>query len=459
VKSNLDDDRLLLRIIRNEGPRVFAMHRPNSDLGLLAVLLIALVVTVGLALSPSQVFSADTGNVRDEYVVVKPDIGGPGYDQFYPQTLIVGQGDQVNLVVRNTDTQGFSLKIEDIATATIQPGVSTSGGIMPVDTKVPPFEANKTGIFTFAAVEHSEMNGYLVVLPSNWSEYAPSPTDRKFTLLAIPDFAGDAYDKFFPETVVVNQGDHVNISIRNLDAMPHGFAIAAYGIDVAVNPAQQLPNGTATPTITEVPTFAASSPGVFLFICTVPCGGGHQEMVGTIIVLPRAGNGYNPDPTTSYNYLVVKPDFAGDGYDKFLPATIIVNQGDLVYIKVRNTDVNPHGFTLPGFNVNNETIAPATESGNKTIPTDTFLTPFFANRPGVYEFFCSIPCGPGHDQMIGYLVVLPRLSEGAPPPASGIAGGIPLEIAALVSFGMIIVGFVAGLVVATRFGVRKDPEH
>jgi heme/copper-type cytochrome/quinol oxidase subunit 2 len=436
------------------------MHRPNADLGLLtlAVLLIALVVTVGLALSSSQVLVADAGNVRDEYVVVKPDIGGPGYDQFYPQTLVVGQGDQVNLVVRNTDTEGFSLAIEDIATATIQPAVTNASGITPVDTKVSPFEANKAGIFAFAAVGHSEMNGYLVVLPSDWSEYAPAPTDRKFTLLAIPDFAGDAYDKFFPETLVVNQGDHVSISIRNLDTVPHGFAIAAYGIDVAVNPAQQLPNGTATPTITEVPAFVASSPGVFLFICTVPCGPGHGEMVGTMIVLPRADTVYNPDPTTSYNYLVVKPDFAGDGYDKFLPATIIVNQGDLVYIKVRNTDVNPHGFTLPGFNVNNETIVPANESGNETLPTDTFLTPFFASRPGVYEFFCSIPCGPGHDQMIGYLVVLPRLS-GAPPSASGTVGGIPLEIAALVSFGMIIVGFVAGLVVVTRFGVRKDPER
>jgi heme/copper-type cytochrome/quinol oxidase subunit 2 len=436
------------------------MHRPNVDLGplTLAVLFIALVVTIGLALSSSQVLAADAGNVRDEYVVVKPDIGGPGYDQFYPQTLVVGQGDQVKLVVRNSDTEGFSLAIEDIATASIQPAVTNASGITPVDTKVPPFVANKAGIFTFAAVGHSEMNGYLVVLPSDWSEYSPAPTDRKFTLLAIPDFAGDAYDKFFPETVAVNQGDQVGISIRNLDTMPHGFAIAAYGIDVAVNPAQQLPNGTATPTITEVPAFAASSPGVFLFICTVPCGQGHQEMVGTMIVLPRSGTVYNPDSATSYNYLVVKPDFAGDGYDKFLPATIIVNQGDLVYIKVRNTDVNPHGFTLPGFNVNNETIAPANESANETVPTDTFLTPFYANRPGVYEFFCSIPCGPGHDQMIGYLVVLPRLT-GAPPPASLTVGGIPPEIVALVSFGMIIVGFVAGLVVVTRFGVRKDPER
>jgi len=437
------------------------MHRPKTDLGMFAhaVLLVVLVAGVGFALYPSQVFSADTDNVRGEYVVVKPDIGGSGYDQFYPQTLVVGQGDQVNLVVRNTDSEGFSLTIEDMATAMIQPATTASGGITPVDTKVPAFEAKKAGIFAFAAVGHPEMNGYLVVLPSDWSSYDPSPADRKFTLLAIPDFAGDAYDKFFPETVVVNQDDHVSISIRNLDTVPHSFAMAAYGIDVAVNPAQLLPNETATSTITDVPVFSASSPGVFLFTCTVPCGPGHQEMVGAMIVLPRAGTVFAPDPIISYNYLVVKPDFAGDGYDKFLPATIIVNQGDLVYIKVRNTDVNPHGLTLPGFNVNNETIAPAMENGNETVPTDTFLTPFFANRAGVYEFFCSIPCGSGHDEMIGYLVVLPRLTQAAPLPTSGKAGEIPLETAALVSFGMIIVGFVAGLVVVTRFAARKDSEQ
>ncbi|MGA2238183.1 MAG: hypothetical protein ABSG74_03125 [Candidatus Bathyarchaeia archaeon] len=437
------------------------MYRPKTDLGMFAhaVLLVVVVAGVGLVVYPSQVFSADAGNVRDEYVVVKPDIGGSGYDQFYPQTLVVGQGDQVNLVVRNTDSEGFSLVIEDMATVMIQPATTAAGGITPVDTKVPAFEAKRAGIFAFAAVGHPEMNGYLVVLPSDWSTYDPSPADRKFTLLAIPDFAGDAYDKFFPETVVVNQDDHVSISIRNLDTVPHGFAMAAYGMDVAVNPAQQLPNGTVTPTITDVPIFTTSSPGVFLFTCTVPCGPGHQEMVGTMIVLPRAGTVFAPDPIISYNYLVVKPDFAGDGYDKFLPATIIVNQGDLVYIKVRNTDVNPHGFTLPGFNVNNETIAPAMENGNEAVPTDTFLTPFFANRAGVYEFLCSIPCGSGHDQMIGYLVVLPRLTQAAPPPTSGKAGGIPLETAVLVSFGMIIVGFVAGLVVVTRFGARKDSEQ
>jgi heme/copper-type cytochrome/quinol oxidase subunit 2 len=434
------------------------MHRPKTDLGIcaIAVIFVVLAVTVGFALYPSQVFSADAGNVRDEYVVVKPDIGGSGYDQFYPQTLVVEQGDQVNLVIRNTDSEGFSLGIEDMATATIQPAVTALGSVTPVDTKIPVFEAKKAGIFTFAAVGHPEMTGYLVVLPSDWSSYGPGPADRKFTLLAIPDFAGDAYDKFIPETFVVNQGDHVGISIRNLDTAPHGFGMAAYGIDVAVNPAREMSNGTVTPTITEVPVFTASSPGVFLFTCTVPCGPGHQEMVGTMIVLPTGGTGYNADPIISYNYLVVNPDFAGDGYDNFLPATMIVNQDDLVYIKIRNTDVMPHGFTLLGFNVNNETIAPATENGNETIPTDTFLTPFFASRPGVYEFFCSIPCGSGHDQMIGYLVVLPRLSQEAPPLTSGEVRGIPLEIAALVSFGMIIVGFVAGLVVVTKFGTHKD---
>jgi len=417
------------------------------------VLSLVAVTIIGFAFASHNSPNA-TGKARDEYIAVKPSFGGQGYDQFYPQTLVVEQGDQVNLVIRNTGGASFSLSIENVTTTTIQPGFATASGTQPVDTKVPIFTTSTAGIFRFYAVEHPEMNGQLVVYPSDWSHYVPSQAERRFILLSIPDFAGDGYDKFLPETIVVNQGDNVSLAVRNLDTAPHGFAMAAYGIDAAVNPAQELANGTLTPSVTEVPTFIASSPGIFKFLCTVPCGPGHREMVGAMTVLPKGASGYRPDAITSYNYLVVKPDFAGEGYDKFLPGTIFVNQGDLVYIVVRNTDTMPHGLTLIGSDVNNETIAPATENGNETVPVDTYLSPFFADRLGIYEFFCTTPCGPGHDQMIGNLVVLPRLS-GEVPPLTSVSEEADLEKLALVSFGLLVVGFVAGLVVMTKFGVQE----
>jgi len=423
-----------------------------------AVLSLVVLATIGFAFGSQNNPSTGAGNTRDEYVVVKPDFGGEGYDQFYPQTLVVEQGDQVNIVIRNTDSKGFSLIIENVTTITIQPGLAAVNGTEPVDTRVPIFTASAAGIFRFYAVGHTEMNGQLVILPSDWSDYIPAPTDRRFVLLSIADFAGDGYDKFLPETLVVNQGDNVSLAVRNLDTAPHGFAMAAYGIDVAVNPAQELPNGTVTPSMTEVPTFTASSPGIFQFLCSVPCGPGHEEMVGIMVVLPKAGIGYTPDAITSYNYLVVKPDFAGEGYDNFLPGTIFANQGDLVYISVRNTDSIPHGLTLVGFNVNNETIAPATENDDETIPANTYFSPFFANRPGIYEFLCTIPCGPGHGWMIGYLVVLPRLS-GELTPVTAVSEKVSFDRTLLVSFSLLIVGFVAGLVVTTQFGIKEKWER
>ena len=439
-------------------------HKTNGALETLVVIIIfaMLLVPTGLALTIRPVFASSPGTIRQEYLVVKPDMGGVGYDQFYPELMVVNQGDQVNLTVRNTDNEGFQLKIENITTATIQPGSNTANGIEPVDTPVPIFNATQAGIFAYSSEGHPEMNGYLVVLPSDWSSYNPSQVQRTFTVLAIPDFAGDAYDKWLPGVLVVNQGDKVSINVRSMDTSPHGFAIAAYGIDAAVNPAQQLDNGTLVPTTTSMPNFIASTSGIYIFLCTVPCGAGHQEMVGTLVVLSRGGSQYSPVPVTSYNYLVVQPDYAGDGYDKFVPGVMFVNQGDLVYVRVRNTDTIPHGFTMPGYGINNETIEPATQSGNETTPTDSYVTPFLANQPGIYEFICSIPCGPGHGEMIGYLVVLPKLQGTTPTSTTQttttIAGGVSFETAALTSFGMIIVGFIAGLIVLSRFAFPKKTE-
>jgi heme/copper-type cytochrome/quinol oxidase subunit 2 len=417
-----------------------------------------LTILFALSIFPvihTEVVSA-AGSVRDFYVATEYDLGGPGYNVFYPQTLVVEQGDQVNMTVRNVGTESFQLNIEGQSSVAIQPGSQNATGIQPADTAVPVFTASTPGIFSFSTDKFPEMNGQIVVLPPDAANYNPSTQTRSFTQLVLPDFAGDGYDKFFSGVMVVNQGDTVNVSIRNTDDMPHGFAIAAYDINAAVNPGQDQPNGSIAPFTTSVQPFTASKAGVFRWLCTTPCGPGHFEMVGQLVVLPTGGSAYMPDVRTMYSYLTVKPDFAGDGYDKYFPGTIFVNAGDLVYIKVRNTDEHAHGFALPNFGISNETIAGAQNTSGGFVPTDTYITAFFADQPGVYEFFCTIYCGPGHDQMVGYLVVLPTQSgTSASPPPQTTSGTVPLFLLLLLGFAILIVGILIGAVLAARFDREK----
>ncbi len=416
----------------------------KKSIALLAAIL--LVFSSMVPVLPNVV--AQTGTTINFYLATEYDLGGSGYNVFFPQNLIVQQNNQVNLTVRNVGTESFHLEIEGQPTVIIQPGTSNATTMTPTDTAIPVFTASTPGIFNFQNTEHPEMGGQIVVLPSDFSSYNPSVQTRSHTELVLPDFAGDGYDKFFPGTIVVNQGDTVNVSVRNTDDMPHGFAIGAYGINTAVNPGQDLPNGTIAPLTTSVAPFVASSPGIFRFLCTTPCGPGHFEMIGALVVLPTAGSTYSPLPTTTYSYLTVVPDFAGDGYDKYVPAVIFANLNDLVYIKVRNTDEMIHGFSLPNFGINNETIAGAQNATAGLVPTDTYITAFFANQPGVYEFFCTIYCGPGHDQMIGYLVVLPTQNATKTTPTT--SGTIPILVLLLLSIAMLIVGVLIGAIIMMK---------
>jgi heme/copper-type cytochrome/quinol oxidase subunit 2 len=419
-------------------------------LALICVLAVSSTVAVGIPIT----HASSSAQIRDIYLVVEPDLGGHGYDKFYPQNIVVMQGDQANITVRNLDSEGFALTIENYTEATIQPGITSGTETEPVDTHIPMLNATMPGIFEFSAAGHPEMNGYFIVLPAEWSQYDPAPQNRVFSVLSVPDFAGDGYDKFLPGNMVVNQGDNVSVIVRNTDDMPHGFAIAAFGIDQAVQPAQDAANGTILPVETKIQTFTATTAGTYEYLCTVPCGPGHIEMVGTLVVLPRKGASYDPQSTTAYRYLTIKADYAGDGYDKFVPGVMFANQGDLVYIKVRNTDDMYHGFALLAYNINNVTVDPAVDTVNGTIPTDTYIPNFIADKLGIFVFFCTIYCGPGHYQMIGYLVVLPKSTPtAASSGVTGVMGGISPSLAIVVAVAVLLVGFVLGSVV--RWNPKK----
>lgn len=82
--------------------------------------------------------------------------------------------------------------------------------------------------------------------------------------------------KFVPNIIEVNEGDRVIAHIMNEDDYDHGFGIDAFGVNKRLWPKQ----------VTTV-EFTASPAGEYTFYCSVPCGEGHYEQTGKIVVTPR----------------------------------------------------------------------------------------------------------------------------------------------------------------------------
>lgn len=82
----------------------------------------------------------------------------------------------------------------------------------------------------------------------------------------------------------------------------------------------------------------------------------------------------------------------------WMPATIIVNAGDSVILRVTNSDEEEsHGFSLGAINVSVPSIAPG----------KTVTVRFRATRPGIYHYGCTlVGCARDHEDQTGQLVVL-----------------------------------------------------
>ena len=99
---------------------------------------------------------------------------------------------------------------------------------------------------------------------------------KEFTVVAKKDTWS-----FIPETIEVNRGDKIIMTVVNEDSYDHGIAIDAFGIS------QRMP---ALGTIKI--EFTATQAGDFPFYCSVPCGEGivdgkkrgHFDMIGKIKV-------------------------------------------------------------------------------------------------------------------------------------------------------------------------------
>ena len=80
------------------------------------------------------------------------------------------------------------------------------------------------------------------------------------------------------------------------------------------------------------------------------------------------------------------------------PATIVVNAGDSVILRVTNTDEDgSHGFSVGALNVSVPSIAPGR----------TVTVRFRPTRPGIYHYGCTlVGCARDHPDQTGQLVVL-----------------------------------------------------
>ena len=78
------------------------------------------------------------------------------------------------------------------------------------------------------------------------------------------------------EQAADNQGESVRLEITSED-VSHGIGIEDYDIDRQLEPGK-----------TEVVTFTADKTGQHHFHCSVYCGAGHNDMHGTLVVLPES---------------------------------------------------------------------------------------------------------------------------------------------------------------------------
>ena len=113
--------------------------------------------------------------------------------------------------------------------------------------------------------------------------------------------------------------------------------------------------------------------------------------------LAEKSRGLTPSGSLSDNTRVVDYD-AYQYY--FSPDPLIVYVGETVELRVKSQD-SKHGVMIPEVDVSTEMPM----GKRKSI---TFTAP---DKPGEYPIFCSVFCGPGHAEMTGKLIVLPRPEE------------------------------------------------
>ncbi len=100
---------------------------------------------------------------------------------------------------------------------------------------------------------------------SSKSPTTPS-ADGRTILMTVTNF------KFEPSKITIKKGEKIKLQVTGVEGT-HGLAIPDLGVNVSVAPGQ-------TVTI-DIPT---TKTGTFSFFCSIPCGSGHRDMRGTIVI-------------------------------------------------------------------------------------------------------------------------------------------------------------------------------
>ncbi|MDE3076351.1 MAG: c-type cytochrome [Chloroflexota bacterium] len=111
-----------------------------------------------------------------------------------------------------------------------------------------------------------------------------------------------------------------------------------------------------------------------------------------------AGQKYLNSPTHTYTLVGYAVEDGG-----WTPRSITVQQGEHARLRLTSADVS-HGLMVPGLDISVPEIYPG-----KFTTVD-----FIPSAPGIYPFTCSLLCSPRHNEMQGFIVVLPAESIGEP---------------------------------------------
>ncbi len=79
---------------------------------------------------------------------------------------------------------------------------------------------------------------------------------------------------------------------------------------------------------------------------------------------------------------------------KISMAPVTVKKGDTIKLTIKVAE-GRHGFDMPAFDVKTGELGAGEE---KTVT-------FVADKTGSFDYFCNVPCGTGHKEMRGKLVV------------------------------------------------------
>jgi cytochrome c oxidase subunit II len=77
----------------------------------------------------------------------------------------------------------------------------------------------------------------------------------------------------------------------------------------------------------------------------------------------------------------------------FSPSVIRIKKGETVSLQLKGEE-GVHGIMVPGLNINQKIDLGQTVT--VAVATDV---------AGTYDFFCNVPCGPGHKQMKGQIII------------------------------------------------------